>query len=149
MSIRKGFYNVRFWKNLIFLKLRFKFSYFQTETFPCHSNNTNLMGPLSTSDENTASEADSSSSTTAESFIQQRLRHTSMPQPRVSSTSGLGGNKLTTTKDVLRNVSFPDGAIQRINFFLSTSWFITISWFWEKVDSQNCLIQKRHSLMSH
>jgi len=65
----------------------------QTETFPCHSNNTNLMGPLSTSDENTASEADSSSSTTAESFIQQRLRHTSMPQPRVSSTSGLGGQE--------------------------------------------------------
>merc|ERR1719361_2074594 len=66
----------------------------QTETFPCNSNNTsNLMGPLSTSDENTASEADSSSSTTAESFIQQRLRHTSMPQPRVSSTSGLGGQQ--------------------------------------------------------
>jgi len=66
----------------------------QTETFPCNSNNTsNLMGPLSTSDENTASEADSSSSTTAESFIQQRLRHTSMPQARVSSSSGLGGQE--------------------------------------------------------
>jgi len=65
----------------------------QTENFPCNSNNTNLMGPLSTSDENTASEADSSSSTTAESFIQQRLRHTSMPQPRVSSSSGLGGQE--------------------------------------------------------
>jgi len=63
----------------------------QTENFPCNSNNTNLMGPLSTSDENTASEADSSSSTTAESFNQQRLRHTSMPQARVSSSSGLGG----------------------------------------------------------
>jgi len=65
----------------------------QTENFPSNSNNTNLLGPLSTSDENTASEADSSSSTTAESFIQQRLRHTSMPQPRVSSSSGLGGQE--------------------------------------------------------
>ena len=53
------------------------------------------MGPLSTSDENTASEADSSSSTTAESFNQQRLRHTSMPQARVSSSSGLGGKAFT------------------------------------------------------
>jgi len=77
------------------------------------------MGPLSTSDENTSGVGSSSSgsgssgtgncdehapgitlrsnpsggsepsSTTAKSFIQQRLRHTSMPQPRVSSTSGL------------------------------------------------------------
>lgn len=59
------------------------------------------MGPLSTSDENASvstslssqhhagDDSTSSCTTTTESFIQQRLRHTSMPQARVCSSAGL------------------------------------------------------------
>jgi len=56
--------------------------------FPCNSD-ISSMGPLSTSDENT--EMSSSSSTvgnaTAESFMEKRIRHTSMPQQRVASAA--------------------------------------------------------------
>ena len=60
--------------------------------FPCNSH-ISSMGPLSTSDENTAAastETSSSSSTvgtTAESFMEKRIRHTSMPQQRVAAAS--------------------------------------------------------------
>lgn len=74
---------------------------FQTETFSSNSNShISSMGPLSTSDENASTSlssqhhagddsSTSSCTTTTESFIQQRLRHTSMPQARVCSSAGL------------------------------------------------------------
>lgn len=92
-------------------------SFLQTETFSCNNSNTvshiSSMGPLSTSDENTASnlsEGCDSSSTTTESFIQQRLRHESMPQARVS-TSGIHHDHLEASH------SNAESSMRPANFF--------------------------------
>ena len=66
--------------------------------FPCNSH-ISSMGPLSTSDENTSTETSSSStvSTTAESFMEQRIRHTSMPQARVAASALVPSSSSSTT----------------------------------------------------